>query len=511
MSGPNKSVIARQLRERRIRTSSILGGALPTTAQRLAGYPPARSSEAADRATFLKAIGGDARPEILGAVEVAGRATAQPDDLWYAINILDRPSEREVCDRLTLYLALEFGDRDAQDSLARTVRENVNELSQAVDVVYGLAFAALLDTRPTDLDSAKFVPRLEQFIGTIANDAQDIMAVKSALDDTPLVVEQEEKVSPLSALSRLAHRLDESEKSKRVKTLYRDHGDLEPADRSLVVVPNIGEPAGSTAQKDLAKQFKPIAGTALPIAGDVDLPAVRSRLIARYPHFITELDLILRQRRPFRLLLVGSPGCGKTSLARDLAAALALPSVVYTAGGTADASFAGTSAQWSTARASTPLQTVLRHRRADPLVILDELEKAGDGRHNGSFVDAALSFLEPSSARRVLDPAIEVEVDLSAVSYVATANALDGVPSPLLDRLRVIRMPDPKPEHATALMPTILDDIANERGLDRRWIEPLAADEMELVVSAWPGGSLRRLRRVLELLLDGREKLLGRA
>lgn len=509
MSGPDKKTIARQLRERRVRTSSILAGALPTTSQRLAGYPPARSSESADRATFLRSIGGGARPEILGAIEIAGRATAQSDDLWYLITLLDRPSEHETRDRLTLYLAVEFGDRDAQDALARTVRANVNaEAVQVVDVVYGLAFAALLDTRPTDLDSTKFVLSLDKYVGVLANDAQDIIAVSSALDETQVDVGSSEKMSPLNALARLAHNLDGSERNRTATS----NADAAAVGRSLVVVPSIGQPtSGSSARKDVLAQFKPIAGTALPIAGDVDLPAVRSHLLARYPHFATELDLILRQQRPYRLLLVGSPGCGKTSLARDLAAAIGLPSIVYPAGGASDASFGGTSAQWSTARASTPLQTVLRSLHANPLIVLDELEKSGDSRHNGAFIDAVLSFLEPSSARRVLDPALEVEVDLSAVSYVATANSLDGVPSPLRDRLRVIRMPDPTSEHLPQLLATMFNDIADERGLDRRWLQPLAGDELEIVQRAWPGGSLRRLRRVLELLLDGREELFGRA
>ena len=511
MSGPDKKTIARQLRERRVRTSSILAGALPTTSQRLAGYPPARSSESADRATFLRSIGGDARPEILGAIEIARRATAQSDDLWYLITLLDRPSEHEVRDRLYVYLALEFSDRDAQDALARTVRANVNaEAVQVVDVVYGLAFAALLDTRPTDLDSTKFVVRLDQYVGVLANDASDILAVKAALDDTPLVGETaDEKVSPINALSRLAHKLDKSE-PERHSTVNTDSF-ASPIGRSLVVVPALGEPAGSSAQRDVMKLFKPISGIALPLAGDADLPAERSRLLALYPHFSAEIDLILRQQRPFRLLLVGNPGCGKTSLARDLSTAFGLPSILYPAGGSSDSSFAGTSAQWSSARASLPLQAILRHHRADPLIVLDELEKAGTSRHNGSFIDSALSFLEPASARRILDPALEIEVDLSAVSYIATANSLDGVPAPLRDRLRVIKMPDPKPEHAPALIAKMLDDIAAERGLDRRWLPPLAGDELEIVNGAWPGGSLRRLRRVLELLLDGRERLLGRA
>lgn len=111
----------------------------------------------------------------------------------------------------------------------------------------------------------------------------------------------------------------------------------------------------------------------------------------------------------------------------------------------------------------------------------------------------------------MLDPALELEVDLSAVSYVATANSLDGVPAQLRDRLRVIRMPDPKPEHAPSLIATALEEIAAEWRIDRRWFQPLARDELEIILRAWPGGSLRRLRRVVELILDVREQHMERA
>ena len=82
------------------------------------------------------------------------------------------------------------------------------------------------------------------------------------------------------------------------------------------------------------------------------------------------------------------------------------------------------------------MQLVYQHRCANPIVILDELEKAGTSKHNGSSSDSLLSFLEPSSARRIRDLALEVDVDQSAISYVATANSINDVPMPLRDRFK---------------------------------------------------------------------------
>ena len=59
------------------------------------------------------------------------------------------------------------------------------------------------------------------------------------------------------------------------------------------------------------------------------------------------------------------------------------------------------------------------------------------------------------------------------MSYIATANSLDPLPSPLRDRFRVVTFPKPGPEHLDALLAPVIADLAAERGLDSRWIEPL--------------------------------------
>jgi hypothetical protein len=79
-----------------------------------------------------------------------------------------------------------------------------------------------------------------------------------------------------------------------------------------------------------------------------------------------------------------------------------------------------------------------------------------------------LGFLEPETAARYPNPAPQVNLDLSQVSYIATANALDPIPAPLRDRFRIVDFPKPRAEDLDLLLPPVLADIAAERGLDTR-------------------------------------------
>ena len=170
----------------------------------------------------------------------------------------------------------------------------------------------------------------------------------------------------------------------------------------------------------------------------------------------------------------------------------------------------GTSAQWATTRESVPLQLIKRTKTASVVMIWDEIDKVGTGKHNGSAVDAMLPMLEIDQAQRYRDLALEVEVDLSAVSHFATANSIEGVPLALRDRFRILTMPEPGWQHLGTLTRQIIGRIAAERGIDSRFFGGLAEDEMELVRQAWPGGSIRQLTRIVTTIIDGRDQLLGR-
>lgn len=284
----------------------------------------------------------------------------------------------------------------------------------------------------------------------------------------------------------------------------------------VVVVPDLQLESGKDRSR-ARKAYERILGETLPFVTRGDVAGHYRSLSSRWPHVAAEIELMLRDlsaQEPvwFRpTILVSGPGTGKSSLARALARQCRLPHVTFNCGGLRDAMFGGLSASYSTASACVPVQMCRDGGVANPLIILDEIEKAGRDRDHGAIVDVLLGLFDRQNARAYRDPGLECNVDVSWVSYILTANDLGSVPAPLLDRCRVIRVPDPTWEHIGTLSKSILEDIAQDRGIDPRWYPPLAPDELEVIKETWSQGSLRRLRRAVEITLDAREMTFGRA
>ncbi|MCJ2051160.1 AAA family ATPase [Methylobacterium sp. J-070] len=204
--------------------------------------------------------------------------------------------------------------------------------------------------------------------------------------------------------------------------------------------------------------------------------------------------------------LVGGAGGGKTSYARALFRGLGLPEVIHSAAGQIDGgAFAGTNRMWGTWRLSVVAQAIQRFRTASVGVLVDEAEKQGPSRRWGRLDETILPFLERSTtARAIQDPALEVPLDLSGPSYILTANERTGLSQPLLDRAPPVQWPMPRREHMPVAAAAILAEIRQERGLDEAWCPPLDGNELD-ALSAWRGGSLRPLRRMVQAVLASRE------
>ncbi len=205
-------------------------------------------------------------------------------------------------------------------------------------------------------------------------------------------------------------------------------------------------------------------------------------------------------------LLTGAPGGGKSRLARRFSEEFGVPLQRFDGSASADNTFGGTPRRWSSGEHCVPLEAVRRAEIANPIVLVDAIDKAGQSRHNGSLGRALLPFLEPENARAYPDPYVQSECDLSYVNYLLTANNAMLLPAPLRDRLRIIELPQPSIDHLPQLARTIVADIAIMNGGDVRWFPPLEDHELAITETLWHGGSLRRLRAIVERLLAYREQ-----
>src|SRR5438552_1174760 len=190
------------------------------------------------------------------------------------------------------------------------------------------------------------------------------------------------------------------------------------------------------------------------------------------------------------MLLLGEPGLGKTYFAKRLAQALGTGfEFVSMSSLTAGWVLTGASAQWHNARPGKVAQTLIEREYANPVVVLDEVDKAGgDARYDP--MGALYVLLERDTAAHFKDEFIDVPMDASHILWVATANDESTIPEPILNRMNVYAIERPDADGARTIALAVYREILDAH----RWPFPHEPSESVLErLSALPPRDMRKL------------------
>lgn len=202
------------------------------------------------------------------------------------------------------------------------------------------------------------------------------------------------------------------------------------------------------------------------------------------------------------ICLVGPPGVGKTSLGRSIATAMKKKFFRFSLGGMRDeAEIKGHRRTYIGAMPGKIIQGLKSTKARDMVLMLDEIDKLGRSYH-GDPASSLLEVLDPQQNFEFRDHFLDLPFDLSKITFITTANTLDSIPEPLIDRMEVIRLPGYILEEKMQIAKKYLVGRAiADSGLTKKNAPAISTTGMRFVIDSYAReAGVRRLEKEVQKL-----------
>ncbi|KAF1919691.1 Lon protease C-terminal proteolytic domain-containing protein [Ampelomyces quisqualis] len=297
--------------------------------------------------------------------------------------------------------------------------------------------ATEIDELRKRLDDAKLPPDADK---VAQRELQRLHKMNPAQAEYQVCRNYLENLAEIPWTKTTVHQLDATTLLKAKKQLDDDHYGLDKIKKRLLeylAVLKLKEQANRT----IDDQIRALSETAEP--DEEAKEQEREEKASREPSE-QELRLLERKRMVDKspiLLLAGPPGTGKTSLAKSVATALGRKFHRISLGGVRDeAEIRGHRRTYVAAMPGLIVNGLKKVGVSNPVFLLDEIDKLGTSNYNGDPSAAMLEVLDPEQNHTFTDHYVNIPIDLSKVLFIATANSLETIPPPLLDRMETIQL-----------------------------------------------------------------------